>query len=243
MQNGTNAHLNLWPHGNNVDQSDIITDNPIDSDLEEDLGASEDGDPTGAVETNSINLTGANASSSGGSTEPTSAPSGSSISTIAPQGSQNTDSQNANDFSKKRIYPSDFDGRFLVFIREWKKALPHVTISRYLCKKYTSSILQITKVHKQKIRVECANAFTANLLVADAELNKDFRVSIPADVVEINGVISISNDLNTLDLVNFGAGVFGNPSIPSVRIFDAYRMRKSFSQNGKTFRLSRIKFE
>jgi hypothetical protein len=72
----------------------------------------------------------------------------------------------------------------------------------------------------------------SNLAVTDDALNQQLRVSF-LDVVEINGVISISNDLNTLDLVTIGAGVYGNPSIPSVEIVNAYRMRRFSSQNSK----------
>jgi hypothetical protein len=229
MSNEKNGQLLKWFEGKRGDQPFVRMDDPVDS-------SSEPGDPevSGDAVDDSVGMDDRVACSSDtGESIGVAAPSESSTSAEAEQRPQNTDPKNVNDTPKKRIYPSDFDGRFIVYIREWKMSLPHVTISRYLCKKYTSAILQIEKVHKQKIRVECSNAFTANLIVADEELNQEFRVSIPADVVEINGVISVSNDLNTLDLVNFGAGVFGNPSIPSVEIVDAYRMRRSFSQNGK----------
>jgi hypothetical protein len=134
-----------------------------------------------------------------------------------------------NDASQRiRYYPSDFKGKFLIYIREFKKPLPHVTISSYLCKKYSTSILEIVKVHKRKIRVEANSAFTANLVVADKQLTNDYRVSIPADAVEINGIISLSQDLDVQDLIDFGKGIFGNPVIPNVSIVDAFRLSRTY---------------
>jgi hypothetical protein len=126
-----------------------------------------------------------------------------------------------------RVYPVDFEGRFIVFIREWKVRLPQLSISRYLCNKYGNAIVKAEVVHKQKMRVETTSAFTANLIIRDATL-KDYRVSIPADSVEINGVISIDKSLKASELVDYGTGLFGQPSLPSVKIIDAYRMRRTF---------------
>jgi hypothetical protein len=236
----SDAQMFKWYGGEEGELSAVEMDGPNDSDPEtvdlvesEGVGVAHAGSSGGIASSDATGPSGRSETNTSSAIPGFSGSAGSGASPPPPP-PQNNDPPIVVDTSKKRIYPSDFDGRFIVYIREWKKTLPHITISRYLCNKYTTTIIQIVKVHKQKIRVECSNAFTANLLVADEVLNKEYRVSIPADVVEINGVISISNDFNILDLVNFGAGIFGNPSIPSVEIVDAYRMRRSVLQNGKT---------
>jgi hypothetical protein len=227
MPNDRNNIFN-WSEGYGGDQPVVEMGDSTDSDFDPtDDGVNECAGVTGVGGPASVDTL--DTGKANGAPEPTKSSASANVAMCPPK----TDPNKTQESPTKRIYPSDIDGRFIVYIREWKISLPHITIPRYLCKKYATGILQIVKVHKQKIRVECSNSFTANLLVADGELNKEFRVSVPADVVEINGVISISNDLNTLDLVNFGAGVFGDPSIPSVQIVDAYRMRKTFTHNGK----------
>jgi hypothetical protein len=152
-----------------------------------------------------------------------------------PISSQASSNEETNEvvFSRIREYPADFEGRFIVFIREWKVRLPQVSISRHLCNTYKTSIVNVETVHKQKMRVETTNAFTANLIIRDIAL-KDFRVSIPADSVEVNGVISIDKSLKVNELVGYGAGMFSQPSLPRVNIIDAYRMRRNFAKSDGT---------
>lgn len=143
--------------------------------------------------------------------------------------SNDTNKSKSNDIQvRTRIYPPTFEGNLIVYIREHLEPLKHVTISRYLLNTYKSAVTEVYKVHEKKIRVQAANIATANLIVADKNLSK-YRVSIPADAVEVNGVVSISEDLSMKELIEFGTGVFGHAGLLRVNITDAYRMRRSFT--------------
>jgi hypothetical protein len=136
--------------------------------------------------------------------------------------------------TRTRVYPTDYKGRFTVYIRESEVPLSPVAISKYLCNEYNSKILEITKVHKFKIRVEASDANTANGLVKDANLTKKYRVSIPADEVEINGVVDLP-DVDPRDLVESGHGLFTHPEVPRVKIVHAFRLQKAtLNQKGET---------
>jgi hypothetical protein len=100
------------------------------------------------------------------------------------------------------LYPNDYSGRFKVYIRENTVPLSHIKISRYISNKYTMKILEMTKIHKYKIRVEVADAVTANILVKEPEL-APYRVFIPANEVEINGIISLP-EVSSEDLMMYG---------------------------------------
>jgi hypothetical protein len=125
-----------------------------------------------------------------------------------------------------RSYPVDFAGKCVVYIRDGNEKLKHISVSKHVANTYKTDILEIFKVHSGKIRVVTKSVAVANNLVRDAGLSM-YRVSVPAEAVEINGVIAISRDLVINELKEHGRGIFSHPEIPKVRILDAYRMRRA----------------
>jgi hypothetical protein len=150
---------------------------------------------------------------------------------ITPQSDRINEFENPTRF---RCYPTNYNGKFNIYIRENGVPLSHITISKYICGKYGAKILEIVKVHKFKIRVQAADADTANRLAQDSELLMKFRVGIPASEVEINGVVSL-NDIDLQELIEYGEGIFSHPSVPRAKIVDAYRLRRAYiGKNGAT---------
>jgi hypothetical protein len=141
--------------------------------------------------------------------------------------SQTNINSNLDNQVRLRFFPSNYKGKFIVYIRENGTPLSHISISKYICTKYGAKILEIAKMNKFKIRVEAADAETANKLVKDHELTNKYRVDVPAKEVEINGVISLS-DISLKDLVENGEGIFSHPGVPRAKIVHAYRLRKAY---------------
>jgi hypothetical protein len=126
---------------------------------------------------------------------------------------------------RRREYPLYFKGPYVVFIKQKGPSLSHVTVARKLNENFKKSVKSIVKVNSTKIRVEMDSATSANK-VMKMEFLSIYRVYIPAESVEIDGIVSISNDLTVEDIMKDGKGKFTHPGIPMVSVMHAFRYNK-----------------
>lgn len=126
--------------------------------------------------------------------------------------------------ARARAYPATAKPPYAVFFRQIEKPLDTTTISNDLHKQYRS-IQQIRKITLKKIRVVVTDRNDANAIVKN-KLFQQYRVYIPSEEVEIDGVIEDSS-LNVQDILENGVGKFRNPNAPSVNILDVVQLVSS----------------
>ena len=131
-------------------------------------------------------------------------------------------------FPRVRQYPDGPGNRWVVYFRPKDKPLRVTQISKDL-NRY-SSVLEIMKVGRDKLRVILSDRKQANLVVIDTRFTIEYRVYIPAHVVEVDGVVTEEN-LTETDLMG-GIGVFKDPNLPRVKIL-AVQQLKSASGSGE----------
>jgi hypothetical protein len=131
---------------------------------------------------------------------------------------------------RAREYPPGHKGPYVVFIKEKESPLSHISISQRVNEKFRGKVKSLVKVHKSKIRVELIDGATASE-VLKANFLGGYRVYIPAETVEIDGIINLEEDCNLIDLVKNGFGKFSNPGVPMVKVTHAYRFRKLKSKS------------
>jgi hypothetical protein len=138
------------------------------------------------------------------------------------------DEEDGDNYQPDRIrqYPMNYIGRFEVFIRQAKIPLKHLEISKKINENFPNSVQSLVKVNPYKIRVEFKNIASANAL-PECDFLEDYRVYIPAKSVEINGLISISTDTSTDEIVSEASGKFFGVNSDRVRVLDAYRFSKT----------------
>ena len=130
---------------------------------------------------------------------------------------------------RHRTYPDGFKGPFHVYIRAAKdQPLKHIQLSKHLFGQFgKEDIGKITQMNNHKLRVEFLNAKSANSLVSDDDSNlAPYRVYIPAEQVEVEGIIRLSVGESESDLLTFGRGQFGEQGISEVRIIEVFRFQK-----------------
>lgn len=129
-----------------------------------------------------------------------------------------------------RVYQEAQKGPYNVYIRASKDTpLKHVTLSKYLFSKYPAKqIGKITQMNNHKLRVEFNSSRAANDFVStDDPTFKSFRVYIPAEQVEVEGVVRLSVDDDEAELLDYGRGQFGQPSIPELGVIGVYRFERA----------------
>lgn len=114
--------------------------------------------------------------------------------------------------------------RWVVFIRRVNKKIRVKQVTSDLIKHYPSVIF-ITEVNRDKLRVVFTNYKEANAVVNDDRFRLEYRVYVPARVVEIDGVVTSDSDLSPNDFKE-AVGVFKNPNIPPVKIIDCQQLKK-----------------
>ena len=136
--------------------------------------------------------------------------------------------------NRSRVYHLGHKGPYNVYIRAAKKTpLKHVSLSKFLFGKYPrKQILRITQMNNHKLRVEFNSLVDANDLVTSCDPTFErYRVYVPADQVEVEGVVRLSVEDNLQEVLDYGEGRFGQPSLPSVGILGVYRF-ESISKDG-----------
>lgn len=114
--------------------------------------------------------------------------------------------------------------RWVVFIRRIDKKIRVKQVTNDLIKNYPSVIF-ITEVNRDKLRIVFTNHKEANSVVNDDRFRLEYRVYVPARVVEIDGVVT-SDSLSVSDFEG-AKGMFKNPKLPSVKIVDVQQLNKA----------------
>lgn len=130
------------------------------------------------------------------------------------------------EFPRIRKYDDQHKGPFVVNIRAGKNGLSHMKVSKYLFATYKNSISRVTQVNKHKIQVLFSSAVKANELpLDDNEVLKQHRVYIPAELVEIDGLVFISPEDSTEDLMENAVGKFDYLGVAEVPVIDVFRFQ------------------
>ncbi|XP_055543317.1 uncharacterized protein LOC129728874 [Wyeomyia smithii] len=126
-------------------------------------------------------------------------------------------------------YPDDSSGPWTVYFRPKSKPLNIIQISKDLVKQY-KAVTEIFKVRPNKLRVRVSDLTQANAIVCSELFTREYRVYIPARIVEIDGVVTEAG-LTIDDLLSAGVGRFKNPSIQPVKMLECKRLH-SMSLDG-----------
>jgi hypothetical protein len=124
-----------------------------------------------------------------------------------------------------REYPMYHKGPYVVFVKQKSSSLMFVSIARKVNEMFKSNVKSIMKVNSSKMRIEMMNASCANRILQLPFL-KDYRVYIPAEAVEIDGIVSISTELTENEIIEMGKGKFSYPGLPMVSVNHAHRYSK-----------------
>lgn len=119
---------------------------------------------------------------------------------------------------RQRCYPESSKGPFEVFVRQKEKPINVLLVSSELHKNF-KTVKEIRKINFGKVRVVFASREEANNAISNELLSRLYRIYVPCDRVEIDGVINQSDiDLNYI--VENGSGKFRDPRLPSVPILE-----------------------
>ncbi len=134
---------------------------------------------------------------------------------------------NDGDLSPIRIreYPPYHRGTFVVFVKQKSSTLSFISVARKLNEAFKNSVKSIMKMNSSKMRIEMNTAQNANKILKLSFL-QEYRVYIPAESVEIEGIVSISTDLTEKEIVERGKGKFSHPGLPMVSVNHAHRYSK-----------------
>lgn len=133
--------------------------------------------------------------------------------------------------SRVRQYSPADKGPYTVYIREINARMKPIAFALYINDHYKS--VELIKHNHAKIRVVFKDREDANRLVTDNAFS-DYHAYIPADRVEVNGVITHNDlcDMDTLEeLIARGSGKHGNVKLPNVPILDATRLTRLGENN------------
>lgn len=127
-----------------------------------------------------------------------------------------------NVHERRREYPIYHKGPYIIFIKQKSSSLSHVSISRKLNENFKNGIKSIMKVNSSKMRVEMSSATNANKALKMPFL-AEYRVYIPAESVEIDGIVSIDQELSVKEIIEMDKGKFSHSGIPMASVVHAHR--------------------
>jgi hypothetical protein len=126
---------------------------------------------------------------------------------------------------RTKEYPANTKGPFVVFLRATDFPLKSVRISLSLQSKF-KSVLGVTKVSRNKLRIVFNNRDEANMFCKDGDF-REYRVYIPAADVECYGVIYCDPDDAIQEILsNQAKGKFKNPNLSYVDILESFNFTK-----------------
>lgn len=131
---------------------------------------------------------------------------------------------------RARQYTMGSQKEWVVFFRPKQKPLNFVRITKDL-QKYYFGVVQCTKMNKSKLRVIVNSAEQANQIVTDMRFCVEYRVWIPARIVEIDGVVT-DDGLSLFDLTN-AVGRFKNPKLAPVQILESRQLGNVTNEGDK----------
>ncbi|EAT41937.1 AAEL006475-PA [Aedes aegypti] len=121
-----------------------------------------------------------------------------------------------------REYPVGAKGPFIVYFRKIAIPLKVLLISSELYSKFTS-IKELKKINEFKVRVVLSKREEANEIVKMDRFEGVYRVYIPCEDVEVDGVI-YDEVLTPEEVMQLGEGRFRNRALPSVPVLDCERL-------------------
>lgn len=121
-----------------------------------------------------------------------------------------------------RQYPIGAKGPFVVNFRKLSVPLKVLLISAELYSKFTS-IKEVKKVNDFKVRVILSKREEANEVVKMKRFEGVYRMYIPCEDVEVDGVI-YDETLTPEVVMQHGEGGFDNRALPSVPVVDCERL-------------------
>lgn len=131
--------------------------------------------------------------------------------------------------ARVRQYPATFRDLLIVYFHETNKTFNLIKISKYIISKNPSFIC-LKPVNFKKYIAEFRVLSDANKIVFDSVLTQDYRVYIPAKVVEVQGVIIMKEDVDLNDIKLKGVGAFKH-CLSQVKIIDINRNKKINDKN------------
>ena len=131
--------------------------------------------------------------------------------------------------TRVKQYHSNAKGPYTVFVRKKDVPIDPLKIQKFVYKNYKSCSKAFC-VNEQKLKFEFTDVNEANEIVYDLNL-MDYKVNVPADSVEVRGVINIIATVDIKNFCNSANGGFQNPNIPKVKILDAFRFTAPGTSN------------
>ncbi|EAT32224.1 AAEL015666-PA, partial [Aedes aegypti] len=146
---------------------------------------------------------------------------------------------------RHRCYPESSKGPYEVFVRQKDKPVKVLLVSAEVHKHFRS-VKEVKQIGFTKVRLIFSDRLEANNVVYNELLSRLYRVYIPSEKVEIDGVINQAEmDLNYL--TNEGYGKFKDPRVPQVSILECQQLAEArVEDNVKTYSPSneiRVTFE
>jgi hypothetical protein len=135
--------------------------------------------------------------------------------------------------TRVRQYPQDYKGEFIVLTHATSEGLKCKEIQKYVFTNFkTVSHMESINEHKIKIVFESKERESAikeaNTLV---RMNRSsYRFYIPANLAEVQGVISWPKGEDIKDFLKNGKEKFNNPAINTVKVLEVTRLLKSSSE-------------
>ncbi|XP_062553893.1 uncharacterized protein LOC134219218 [Armigeres subalbatus] len=131
---------------------------------------------------------------------------------------------------RHRCYPEACKGPYEVFVRQKDKPVKVLLVSAEVHKHFRS-VKEVKQIGFSKVRIIFSDRSDANNVVYNELLSRLYRVYIPSERVEIDGVIYQSEmDLNYL--AKEGHGKFVDPRVPQVSILECQQLaEESISLN------------
>lgn len=123
---------------------------------------------------------------------------------------------------RPRIYPDGAKGPFVVYFRKISSPLNVLLISAELHQKFTT-VKEIKKINLNKVRATFGDREQANAVIKLPRFNDLYRVYIPSDLVEIDGVI-YDESIDPKEVEEHGVGKFKADLAPSVAILECERL-------------------
>ncbi|XP_055618733.1 uncharacterized protein LOC129763562 [Toxorhynchites rutilus septentrionalis] len=134
-----------------------------------------------------------------------------------------------------KVYPDDAlgAGPWVVFFRPKPKgkSINVIQVSKDLARLY-SSVVEISKVRPNKLRVVVSDRKHANAIVIDERFSLEYRVYVPSHDVEISGVVTETG--LTCEMIKEGVGKFKRLPLVGVKILDSRQLAKVSQEEGKT---------
>ena len=129
---------------------------------------------------------------------------------------------------RAKLYPSFCKGPFTVYFRKIDKPINILLISSKIYE-YFKSVKEIKQISLHKLRIIFNDREEANNLVQSSLFSNFYRIYIPCDIVEINGIVY--DEALSPDYIVTGTGVFKNKSIANIRVLQSKRLFTDISKS------------